>query len=767
MNAPSAAAVMDLRRGQPAAPAVVVFEHRLSDAIVASLDDRDRICPAFCGTGLVEGGVLRLRVPTGELRVDAPNRLLKRVFEVCDGQRTFSEILSREPEGRREELAGFMEFLFEQGALVDAVHLTIKAAALGFQTTPVGKSAPAHATGTMATRFARSHGPVDPQWTAAAQTPLSPLVRARASCYTFDDTQAVSDEQLAGLVWAAGGIVSESHPRLDQVLPQRTTPSAGGLYLLRWFVLLLRPTDGRAPGVYEATFPAAGMVAWRLVSPDTATVLRAFLKPWQLIHATGAVVAVGDAHTAALRYRNRALQYLQTEAGAALQNLSLAAPALGLAGALIGGYSDEHVKALCRLGDECVLGTAIFGPRPTPAQVAAVDDEMPIDFVWSDAQTDIYPLRTFAARARVAGRDSTDYDTFGKDTDPYLAYVKAHAETVERQGAREVANVSVGRLGDLDGQIAPDRIARFAPSQHADPRFPYAPFDPALTYHWVAGTDLDSGRRVHVPGDFVYGHAAMGAHAVTSRAWIQANSSGCAAGPSLDFALQAGLLEVIERDAFMRHWFAQTPGRRIAAGHFSAGAAQRVQDMHAAGCRVTLQKLDSAAAHVVLASATNDARHFTSVTAAARFDLADAVDAALDELEIAVYTRLVGQTFAPLKAADVRDPAGHALLYAQKSHYRRADRVLSPAQELDAASARPSAERDLDGLVARLRSQGLDPCYVDITPARHCINQGRTPLHAVKAVVAGLIPISFGFEREPRAMADKLHRGAFVPHPFP
>ena len=752
-------------KGASATPTVVVFDNRLSESILARLNDRDRICPAFCGAGLVDGSSLSLRLPTGDLRIDAPSRLLRRVFAQCDGQHTFNEILQQEPAGRREELGQFMAFLFEQGALVDAIHLTQKAAAFGFQATPIGKSAPTQVTGTMATRFTRSRAPADPSWTTAQTTPLSPLLQGRSSCYTFDDRTPVTVEQLSGLLWSAGGIVADSHPRLDQVLPHRTTASAGGLYLLRWFVLLLRPVGDRAPGVYEVTFPAAGKVAWRLVSPDTSTVLRAFLKPWQLIYATGAVIAAGDGLTAALRYRNRALQYLLIEAGAALQNLSLAAPALGLAGSLIGGYSDEHVKSLCGLQEECILGSAIFGARPTPSQLAAVQEEMPIDFVWSDAQSDIYPLRTFAARARVAGRDGSYYDTFGKDTDPYMAYVKAHAETIERQGAREAANVGVARYGDVDGQIAPERIARFSQRQFDSPGFPFAPFDPTKTYHWVAGTELSSGRRVQVPGDFVYNHAAMGADAVSSRAWIEANSSGCAAGPGLAFALQSGLLEVIERDAFMRHWFAQVPGRAIPDARLRAAALQRVHDMRDAGCHVALQVLESVAAYVVLASATNDGRHFTSVTAAARFDLVEAVDAALDELEIAVYTRLVGQRFDPLKPQDVRDPAGHALLYAQKAHYRRAQRVLTPVQTL--ASPPDRREQDLDGLIAALQSQGLAPAYVDITPAKHCINQGRTPLKAVKVVVPGLIPISFGFEREPRAMVEKIHRGAFFPHPFP
>lgn len=745
---------------------VVVFDNRIPEAVASSLHDRDRICPAFCGVGLVDRGQLHLRLPTGELHIQAPIRLLRRVFSLCDGQHTFNEILEQESADRREELGQFMVFLFDQGALVDSIYLTQKTAAFGFQTTPVGQSAPQKATGTLATRFTRSRQPIEAHWTSASDTPLSSLLQSRSSSYTFDENTPVTTQQLSSLLWSTAGVVSEVHPRLGTLLPLRATGSGGGMYLVRWFVLLLRPVDGRSPGVYEVSFPAVKKVAWRQVSADVTSVLRAYLKPWQLIHATGAIVAAGDVRTAALRYRNRALQYLLIEAGASFQNLSLAAPALGLASSIIGGYSDEHIKSLCNLEDEFVLGSAIFGTRPTAAQSHAVRNDLPIDFVWSDAQSDVYPLRSYAARARLAGHATTEYDTFGKDTDPLKAYVKAHAETLERQGAREVANVSVALYGDLETQISPELIARYSERQYQSRSFPYERFDPKKTYHWVPGTQLSTGRRVHVPGDFVYGHPAMAALEVTSGACIQANSSGCAAGPTLEFALEAALLETIERDAFMRHWFSQTSGRWIADTAVSGAALQRLHDMRNAGCTVTLQTLTSAAAEVVLASATHHERHFTCVAGAARFDRIDAVDAALDELEISVYTRLIGQHFDPVKPQAIRDPGGHALLYAQKAYYKRAERVLSPVEPVATPSSSGSA-RNLDSLVATLKAQDLESSYVDITPAKHCINQGRTALKVVKVIVPGLIPISFGFEREPRAMVAKIHRGAFLPHPFP
>jgi ribosomal protein S12 methylthiotransferase accessory factor len=148
-------------------------EGAMPDAVTASLADRDRVCPAIAGSAWVEGETLKLRLPRGDLQLRAPRRLLRRVFEQCDGMTPWSEMVAAAPPKQRDEFSRFLEFLFEQGALVDAIHLTLSASVLAWQTTPMGLEAPAELTDGIGLRLrgeARAAGL--PSAASIAATPL-------------------------------------------------------------------------------------------------------------------------------------------------------------------------------------------------------------------------------------------------------------------------------------------------------------------------------------------------------------------------------------------------------------------------------------------------------------------------------------------------------------------------------------------------------------------------------------------------------------------
>jgi len=194
--------------------------------------------------------------------------------------------------------------------------------------------------------------------------------------------------------------------------------------------------------------------------------------------------------------------------------------------------------------------------------------------------------------------------------------------------------------------------------------------------------------------------------------------------------------------------------------------ARRVDALTQAGCETVVQSLDAAAGSVCLVSATHPSKHFTCVAAAGRFDFAEAVRGALDEVETMVYTRLVGQQFQALRPRDVQTPEDHTLLYAQQRYFRAADAVLRPPKQVVRLPTSPRTQ-DLERLLDLLVQRGLRPLYVELTPRQNCIEDGRTPLTVVKAIVPSLIPISFGHGREPRAMAASCDPRSFIPHPFP
>jgi ribosomal protein S12 methylthiotransferase accessory factor len=559
-----------------------VLNEAVPKAVVSSATDPARLCPMLAGAALVKGDRLTVRTATAEVVINAPAPLLRSVFDRCDGTRTIDEVLvGIEDAASRREFSDFLHFLIEQGALIDANLTTVSAARYALQGNPFGLAAHPSVTNQICRRFlwsqesAPARLPVGTVTVGA--TPLDDVFDTRVSTYTFDERD-IGVEALHALLWSLAGVVRTKHDRIGFVTPKRTVASAGGMQLAKVFVALQRKVGTYEPGVYRVQYPCERGLALTRVSDQSHLTPRAFGKPWELTFATGAVFVVAEPAVAAMRYRNRALQYLFMEAGAILHNGGLTAPQLGLGYATIGSYYETTVSRMCRLEGEMVLGSAIFGPKPTAEQVRWIDRSPDVDFAWVDGASPQFSMPFHLGRAKMKTADDARLHTWGRDANPWLAARKAVAEAVEREGFREPRGIVNARLTSLRSAVDPREFVRYAPEQHALDGFAYQPFDADHMYSWAGGTELNTGVEVHVLAELVFSRTSLAAagHAV-DRPYTQVTSSGCAAGVSKDDAVLRALLEVVERDAFMRHWLAQRPGALIPQSSLPAEIAARVE----------------------------------------------------------------------------------------------------------------------------------------------------------------------------------------------
>lgn len=741
--------------------------------VKASFLDPDRLSPMLAGACRLEGTLLVVRHAMQDVEVRAPRALLAQVFRLCDGTRTVREILQRLPAGfDAQEFSQFIGFLLEQGALMDGNLASAHAARYAFQGSPFGLSADAAVTNQICRRFLWNKDgaaqALPPGTRKVSAMPLRDFFAERVSTYTFAEKD-ISERALLGLLWSVAGVVSVKHERVGYVTPKRTIASAGGMQLVRVFVALQKKVGSYAPGVYRVSYPDEGAVALESVGQGQQLLPRAFSKPWELTYAAGAVFLAADPQVAAMRYRNRSLQYLFMEAGAGLHNAGLSASQLGLGFATIGGYYETIVGKMCRLqAEDLVLGSAIFGAKPTPEQVHMIDRSPDLDFAWVDGDSARFAMPFHLARAKVVTSDDGRPHTWGRDADPWLAFRKACAEAVEREGFREPRLLTWERLNALPDGLDPRQFVAYAERQYASEEFPYERFDPDVAHLWTAGLDLKSGKAVRVLAELVFSRASLAPHAkAPRRPFSQVTSSGCAASTSRDDAVFRALLEVIERDAFMRHWLAQAPGQAISFSHVSPQIRKRIHALEQAGCRVAVQKLDSPWAHVCLVAVQHEAMHFTTMGTAASADFKKALEGALDETEARVYAWIHGHEPQITGPADVATTDHHFELYGLKRYFRRADRVLFPGSGASEVPIRPLSFKTAGQLANRFAARGLSPVMVDITPAHCFVDQGRTPLSVVKVLVPGLLPISFGHQREPLGMVPRVHPGSKFPHPFP
>jgi ribosomal protein S12 methylthiotransferase accessory factor len=128
----------------------------------------------------------------------------------------------------------------------------------------------------------------------------------------------------------------------------------------------------------------------------------------------------------------------------------------------------------------------------------------------------------------------------------------AVGEALERYSATYVPyeRIVVASAAELGGEaVAPERFALFSERQHALGDFPFARFAAETRVAWVQGFSLPERRPAWVPADLVFLGPIGGGVRIG-----YATSSGTACAESTDDALERGLCEVLERDAFLILW---------------------------------------------------------------------------------------------------------------------------------------------------------------------------------------------------------------------
>jgi ribosomal protein S12 methylthiotransferase accessory factor len=264
---------------------------------------------------------------------------------------------------------------------------------------------------------------------------------------------------------------------------------------------------------------------------------------------------------------------------------------------------------------------------------------------------------------------------------------------------------------------------------------------------WMPAVRLSDGVSVKVPAAIcIRRPATRGAMPIPS-----AISTGCAAGPTLEAAILAALLELIERDAVALWWMGGRRGRPFGLNALArTGAAELLQQLRQGGqSRPTwLLNLtsDIGIPCVAALSATAEGRGFACGTAA-RLTAAEAVRAALLEL--------------------CQSELGHHLVAAKRNV--RGDQALNEvdrrkldrAHNLDACSCallhaagfpeevtdtEPTASADAIRIVVEtLQRRRVEPLLVDLT-------RSDLPVPAARVIGPGLQPFPSSL------MTDRLGR---------
>ncbi|MEU1279139.1 TOMM precursor leader peptide-binding protein [Streptomyces sp. NPDC005805] len=375
-----------------------------------------------------------------------------------------------------------------------------------------------------------------------------------------------------------------------------------------------------------------------------------------------------------------------------------------------------------------------------------------------------------------------------------LEGLERYAGTHRRRGTSPVtASLSALRADGVPA-LDPADCGFYAPETYARDHL-VSPFDPDRPIPWVWGHSLREDRPILVPARLAHYSAGVDADN-----FVFECSNGCATGGSLAEAILFGLLELIERDAFLLAWYGRarltaidlTGCRAPAVRSMIDRAALHGYDVHAFDTR-----MDLAVPVVTALAVRRDGGLGTlSFSAAAGFDPEDTVEAALSEVltYIPHLPYQVADRRAELEAmagdfTKVLHLKDHAQLYGLPAMAEHAREYLEPAAVRPLADAfadwAPRRPRtgdlmdDLRLLRDELVGAGFDVIAVDQTTPE----QRRMGLHTVSTTVPGLLPLDFGWTRQRALLMPRLRTALrvagrrtddlredeikAVPHPFP
>lgn len=677
--------------------------------------------------------------------IEAPIKLIRQIVALCDGTRSGDQIVQTlGKEWDSETVSELLSALRHQKVLVHAPQIGEEVWKVAQNPPPfpnyVSDADAAKLAHQAAQRILRDESETLYE---AEIGELGSLLSKRQSVRLFSGAP-VSFQSVINILWAAyGGLKQQSSGGTH-----KTVPSAGALYPLLIHVALFQPTGHLLPGSYRVYLGHAESVGFHAVSKDTNKLSRAFFNPLMLEKAHGVVVISGSFKITGQKYGNRSLLYVPLEAGHVAQNIHLAAVEQGVATVEIGGFADAFLGQAIDLSKKYQpLITVVFGQKASDGQ--SEDGSQKIELQWAVPTNRKYHPPFAIASARVSEKRSWSN---GRDPSPSLAAIKAIAEAKEWAACGGIpSNLVQAKFSDLETAIDPREIIKYHSSQFRLKGFPFRPFDEGTIYEWTEARDEFTRSVVHVLADLVYFP-----YFPKTPYYAYANSSGVAAHPDRQKAIETSTLELIERDSFVIAYLTQLQFPTIAEQTLPEDIRKRIEELQKVGFQVWVKDHSIDLAPVSCVIAQSQELTYTPCASCSSFDFEYALNHALMEVEALVVARLQNGPAKPIKPREVLWPLDHGRLYGQQRYFRRAD-FLNRGHKIEFGDAGKRMARSWQELLRRFQTKG----WRLFTLPLHLSEEygGNDGLHIVRSIVPGMVPMTFGYRQEAGGM-DRIYNVA-------
>lgn len=403
----------------------------------------------------------------------------------------------------------------------------------------------------------------------------------------------------------------------------------------------------------------------------------------------------------------------------------------------------------------------------------------------------MFSAGAYTARARPLLGRGTPRNSGGEGTSRYAAAAAAIGEALERYSAcwvdreRYIDGTAAQMVEAGNTVLPPEQVRFFTQEQFDESGFNLTQIDPQARTPWIESAEVLSGCRVFIPAEFAY----LGGVPDAPR-FHTPTSNGLAFDTDPNSALLSGILELVERDAFMLAWYHQLSLPRIdISSHRSLKEFVR-RHIQPAGLQVALMDLSAFSGVPVVLSVARQANGEPGpVGVGAAADLSPGA-ASVKAMGEAVGSRSwaaqkIRNGSASLVNSDWRetivDFENHVQLFS--------DPVMHQHLDFLGASTRTRSIEDIDGvahptrsalhsLAARLADRGIRIYSVDVTSPDVREAGG----YVIRAYSPDLLPLDVSYRYRylghPRLRdtASLFSAGApvheemplnHIPHPFP
>lgn len=674
-----------------------------------------------------------------KITIKVPGSLVQQLVEVCDGYHNIEEIIEFiKKDWDENTVRSLLDELIQREILIDArrLHEEIWKVVENPMSFPVNLTI--EEVGELvksASKRSRTNSCVSffkPQLSSVGL-----ILVQRKSARSFSDNP-VSFQSVINMLWSAYG---ELASRQDGYV-RKTSPSAGALYPILIHLTLFNKVGDIKPAVYCVRYNQDGEVGLEHVSDDILRFARSFLNPVDILDGIqGIIVISGSFLIAGEKYGNRSMLYVPIEAGHVAQNIMIEAIEHKVATLEIGGFVDKLLKEAIGLQSQYrPLTTIAFGNESTDSTSKSISPNLQID--WAIPMSEEYQPPFAVASARFSSKRNWSH---GRDASPQKALVRAISEAKEWTACGCIPKLLNARISEIEPVIDPRDIVKFHPSQYRVKGFPFAQFDELKKYEWTKGYEFGSESEVYILADLVYFP-----YFPKTQYYTYANSSGCAAHPDEQIAIQTGTLELIERDSFMNSYLNRLIRPTVSEETFPEEIRDRIINLQALGFRVWVKDHSLDLAPVVMVFAQSDKNVFTTCASCSSFDIEYAVSHALMEVEASVLSRLQNGQPKFIRPQDVGEPLDHGRLYGQKKYYQHADFLVNSGELISFDKIGCNVAHSWNGLFNQFNQNGWQLIVIPL----HLSNEygGNDGLHIVRCIVPGMVPMTFGYQQEAAGM---------------